>query len=526
MRKLSTQIFLAQLVILTAATAIGFALFATDARSRLDAEYQARAAAIAETVAEIPAVQDCMASDDPACQPDLQSLALAIAKRTGAAYVVLIDTQRIRHTHPVPALIGQKVSEPIVALDGKVHLGTDDGATGVNANARVPLYSSADVLVGEVSVGITEVSVSHELVQRLPGYAVWFAVMFAIGTVASFVFASILKRRTFGLELHEIARLLQEREATLHGIREGVVAVDPAGRLTVVNDEATRLLELPSHAVGRRVVDVVRNGAVRDILTGREPLIDELLLTSDRWMIVNRMPVLLDRRPHGAVITVQDRTTLEGLSRELAGQRSLTDSLRAQQHEFSNRLHAIAGLLELGRTVEALSFVHEISGTAADLDQTLREHIASPQIVGLLLGKAAEASERGMVLTLAAGTALGPDPHHVQALTTVLGNLIDNALDALAEIEAPRIVEVEIVETPQSIYLRVSDNGPGVAPEHAHHIFDNGFTTKHGSPVRHGGLGLSLVETAIRRLGGTVEVSEGPGATFTVVIPVDQVVDA
>ncbi|MGN6324576.1 ATP-binding protein [Pseudolysinimonas sp.] len=518
-RKLSSQIFLAQLVILTIATVVGFALFAAGARSRLDEEYQARAAAIAETVAQIPFVQDCMASNDPACQPDLQTFALATAKRTGASYVVLIDTQRIRHTHPVPGLIGQKVSEPIVALDGKVHLGTDNGATGVNANARVPLYSSARVLIGEVSVGITEVSVSRQLSEQLPGYALWFAVMFAIGTIASFAFARFLKRRTFGLELDEIARLLQEREATLHGIREGVVAVDPSGRLTVVNDEAERLLTLPAGATGRRVHDVVPAGAVRDILDGSDPLVDELLMTSDRWMIVNRMPVILDRRPHGVVVTVQDRTMLESLTRELAGERSFTESLRAQQHEFSNRLHAIAGLLELGQADEALRFVHEISGTAADLDKTLREHIASPQIVGLLLGKAAEAGERGITLSVDPDSRLGRAPHHVQALTTVLGNLIDNAFDALADTDAPRIVDLDLVETPQSVYVRVSDNGPGVDPDDAPHVFRNGFTTKRGSRVRHSGLGLHLVRTTVERLGGTVELSGGTGATFTVVIP-------
>lgn len=517
--KLSSQFLLAQLVILTLATAIGFTLFAVNARARLDDEYQARAAAIAQTVAEIPMVQDCMATDDPTCQPALQRLATSTAKRVGASYIVLIDTQRVRHTHPVPALVGKKVGEPIVALDGKVHLRVNDGSTGVSANARVPLYSSAHVLIGEVSVGITETSVSNELVQQLPGYAVWFAVMLALGTVASFVFASILKRRTFGLELHEIARLLQEREATLHGIREGVVAVGPTGLLTVVNDEAARLLELPELAVGRRVVDVLPPGAVREILTGTDPLTDELLLTSDRWMVVNRMPVQLDRRPHGIVVTVQDRTTLEALTQELAGERSFTDSLRAQQHEFSNRMHAVAGLLELGRDDEALRYVHEIHATAADLDQTLRRHIDSPQIVGLMLGKVAEASERGIHLTIGPNTRLGRSPVHVQALTTVLGNLIDNGFDALAGAPAPRTLEVEIVERPEAVRVRVSDNGPGVPDEVAPHIFRKGFTTKRGSLVRHSGLGLSLVQTTVQRLGGTVEVSDGPGATFTVTIP-------
>lgn len=134
-RKLSSQIFLAQMAILVASLAIAFVLFATTARDNLDHEYQARAAAIAESVAEIPAVQDCMATNDPACQSMLQSVATATAQRTGATYIVLIDNERIRHSHPNPALIGKRVSEPVVALDGHVHLGIDNGSTGVNASA-------------------------------------------------------------------------------------------------------------------------------------------------------------------------------------------------------------------------------------------------------------------------------------------------------------------------------------------------------------------------------------------------------
>ena len=518
-RKLSSQILLAQLAILMVATAVGFLLFATTVRTNLDQDYQARAAAIALSVAQNGSVQDCMASGAPSCQSALQDLATRTAKATGAAYVVLIDTHRVRHTHPHPDLIGQKVSEPLIARDGKVHLGTDSGATGINANARAPLYSTNGVFIGEVSVGITESSVSQEVLAQLPSYAVWFAVTFGIGTIASFGLASLMKRRTFGLELDEIARLLQEREATLHGIREGVIAVDPAGRMSVINDEATRLLHLPDGAVGRRVTDVVPHGPVHDLLTGISPVQDEIILTADHWLVMSRMPVILAGRPHGAVVTFQDRTALEGLARELDGERSFTESLRAQQHEFSNRMHAIAGLLELGHPDEALDFINEVRGTAADLDQTLRTHIGSPQIVGLLLGKAAEAGERGIELVIGDTTRLGEAPFRVQALTTILGNLIDNAFDALEGRPAPRRVRVEVIEAVDAIRVEVSDNGPGIPRRLTNDIFERGFTTRRRSLVRHSGLGLSLVRRAVEQANGTIEVSKGPGATFVVTIP-------
>lgn len=519
-RRLSSQILLAQLAILAVSMLIGFLLLAQTARANLDADFQARAAAIAQTFAGIPDVQNCLANGGPGCAATVQSLASQTMTRTSAAYVVVIDRNRVRHSHPDPALIGKKVSEPLVAADGKVHMGTNSGSTGPTANARVPLYAPASsAIVGEVSVGIRESSVGQELLRQLPAYAAWFVLAMAIGAVASFGLASLLKRRTFGLELDEIARLLQEREATLHGIREGVIAIDPGGRISVVNDEAQRLLRLPEGARGRLLVDVLLPGPLRETLTGTTEVKDAIVITDDHCLVVNRMPVSLGGRAHGAVFTLQDRTELVGLTRELDGERSFSESIRAQQHEFSNRMHAVSGLLELGRTQEALEYLNEIRGTTADLDATLRSHIGSPMIVGLLLGKAAEANERGIDLVIAPDTELGEAPERVQALTTVLGNLIDNAFDALAAAPAPRRVVVSVVETAESVTVRVSDNGPGVPSTELPRIFESGYTTKRGSLARHGGLGLSLVHSTATKLGGSVTVSGGPGAVFTVVLP-------
>jgi two-component system CitB family sensor kinase len=519
MRKLSSQIFVAQLVILTVSMAVGFALFARAERHHLDTEYEQRAASIAETVAGVPAIRSCMADERPGCAATIQGFATETQHQTGALYVVVIDMNRVRHSHPIPALIGQQVDEPIVVRDGRVHLRIDNGRLHASANARVPLYGPNGALVGEVSVGYPETSAYRALVHELPSVAVWFAIALGIGALAAWGLARRLKHRTFGLELDEIARLLQEREATLHGIREGVVAFDKDGRINVVNDEAQRLLHLPVDAVGRRLDEVLPDGRLRDVLAGHGAKQDDIVFTDDFCLVINRMPVTFGGRPNGAVVTLRDRTEMSALLRELDGERSLTESLRAQQHEFANRMHAVAGLLELGRTDEALSYVTEIRGTAAEFDNTLRTHIATPQIVGLLLGKAAEASERGIELVISPETWLGDTPTKVQALTTIVGNLVDNAFDALAGVPAPRRVTVEIVEDPTQVTVTVTDNGPGVAPDIAPLIFQDGFTTKPEAPGRHGGLGLALVHRLVVRLHGSIDVSDGPGARFTVRLP-------
>ena len=519
MRKLSSQIFVAQLVILTVTMAVGFALFANAERNHLDSHYESRAASIAETVAAVPAIRSCMALERPGCAATIQRFATATQRQTGASYVVLIDMNRVRHSHPDRTLIGKRVEEPIVTRDGKVHVRTDNGSTGPSANARAPLYGPNGAMVGEVSVGMPESSVSSALWHELPSFAVWFAIALGVGALASWGLARRLKHRTFGLELDEIARLLQEREATLHGIREGVLAFDKDGRINVVNDEAQRLLHLPVNVVGSRLDEVLPDGRLRDVLEGRGTKQDDIVFTDDFCLVINRMPVTFAGRPHGAVVTLRDRTEMSALLRELDGERSLTESLRAQQHEFSNRMHAVAGLLELGRTDEALCYVTEVRGTAAEFDNTLRTRIATPQIVGLLLGKAAEASERGIEFVISPETWLGDTPEKVQALTTIIGNLVDNAFDAVATGPAPRHVELEVVEEPTHVTVTVADNGPGVAPGTEELIFQDGYSTKPVSDGRRGGLGLALIHRLVVRLHGSIEVSAGPGAVFTVQLP-------
>jgi two-component system CitB family sensor kinase len=353
----------------------------------------------------------------------------------------------------------------------------------------------------------------------VPGLVGYLALALAVGVAAAYLLARRLKRQTFGLELDEIAHLLQEREATLHGIREGVIAFDADGRVTVVNDEAQRLLGLPVGAVGDRLEERIPEGRLREVLTDDSTRPDDIVFTDDHCLIVNRMPVCLAGTSHGAVVTLRDRTEITGLLRELDGARGLTDSLRAQQHEFANRMHAVAGMLELGMPDDALQFVLEVQGTAVDFDNTLRTHIGAHQIVGLLLGKGAEASEHGIELVIDPRTRLGEAPEKVQALTTILGNLIDNAFDALASVPPPRRVTVAVVEDDDEVSVVVSDNGPGVPSGSRELVLQDGYSTKSSTPGRARGLGLALVHRQVTRMGGSIEVAEGPGACFSVRLP-------
>ena len=524
MRKLSSQIFVGQVAILVATMLVGFVLFAREERSQLDLQYQQRALSIAESVAAIEQVQECLTPGAAPCGNLVQTVAERVTAQTGAAYVVVIDLNRIRHSHPDPALIGKPVGEPIAVLDRQPHLGgIDAGQTGRSANGKAPLFAADGRLVGEISVGIHESSVSAALWNVLPGYAVWFAVALASGAFASWLLARRLKRRTFGLELDEIAKLLHEREAVLHGIREGMIAFDRAGRITMLNDEARRLLALGQTGIGNWIEDIVPPGRLRDVLSGRIDGKDEVVLTDEYCLAVNRMPVVLAGRVYGSVVTLRDRTELSGLLRELDSVKGLTDALRAQQHEFANRMHTVAGLLELGEPDEALSYLTDLSGAEAEFTEALRARIASPLLVGLILAKSAVAAERGIELELARESWLGDVPAKSQALTTILGNLIDNALDAVGAARGPGdgTVRVVLLEEEDRILIEVSDNGPGIAEADVASVFVDGYSTKPAAGSMRRGLGLALVHRLVQRLGGEIGVTAGPGAVFTVVLPAE-----
>lgn len=515
MRRLSSQIFAANVVILLVTTALGFVLLGQSARTRLDHEFEMRAATIALAVSAMPEIRSCMTVEAPGCAALVERLANETAARTGASYVVIIDMNRVRHSHPYAALVGQKVSEPIVTIDGQVHTGINNGNTGRSANGKAPLYGTNGQMVGEVSAGIRESSVSAALWQVLPSYAAWLLVALAVGALASWLLARRLKRRTFGLELDEIVKLLQEREATLHGIREGVIAFDNEGRVSLINDEAQRLLGLGAVS-GSRLADVMTPGPLFATLTSSENSPDEVVYTDDLCLVINRMPVVIGSERQGSVVTLRNETEITALANQLTGERSLTESMRAQQHEFANSMHVVAGLLELGNVDDALDYLLEVRGSAAEFDLTLRERIRAPHLIGLLLGKVAEADERGIELIIDPRSDVGESPRGARVLVTIIGNLLDNAFDAVAGQPPPRRVTLVVVDDGE-VHIVVSDNGPGVAPGMVQRIFEHGVTTK--PRERGGGTGLALVQRLVTRRHGTIHVDPGPGARFEVRLP-------
>ncbi|GAA2457090.1 sensor histidine kinase [Streptomyces lavendulocolor] len=512
-----SQVLLMQLAIVVGVTVLATGLFLAPLSAQLDDQAMRRALAIAETTASSRVAEELTRTPPSATGP-VQTEAERIRTATGAEYVVIMDRRGVRWSHPDPVQIGRVVStDPSEALAGRDVMEIDDGTLGRSARGKVALRDAAGGIVGAVSVGIEYDSVRARLLAAIPGLLAYAGGALAVGALAAYLISRRLQRRTHDLAFSDISALLAEREAMLHGIREGVVALDRAGRIRLLNDEAQRLLGVGPEAAGRSLEAALGPGRTTDVLAGRVSGEDLVTVRGHRVLIANRMPT----DDGGAVATLRDRTELERLGRELDSTRGLIDALRAQDHEHANRMHTLLGLLELEMHEEAVEFVTEVVGVHRATAEQVTEKVRDPLLAALLVGKATVAAERGVPLRLAPGTLLPDRLVEPRELVTVVGNLVDNAVDAAAGSAEP-LVEVELRAEGRTVVLRVTDSGPGVPPERRELVFTEGWSTK-DLPAHGGrrGLGLAMVRRLAERQGGTARVARAPGggAAFTVVLP-------
>ncbi len=511
------------LIVLSCVVLAGSAAVSLQQRQIRDA-YTEQMLAVATNAATLPDVVE--AYEQPGGPgDDLQDLANLLQEASKVSFVVFLDADGIRLSHPDPALIGSpSTTSAAEVLEGKPFVGTQTGTLGPSLRAKMPIRDSADRIVGAVSVGVVESELDDDFTEDVPWLAAWLGGAAVLGSVGSYLLTRLVRRRISGLEPDEIARLLQAREAMLHGIREGVVAVDERGRVALVNDEACRLLDLDGAeadrggggVVGSRAADVLDPAALA-LLEAGDDAVDAPLLVGERVLLASRTPALVHGRRVGRVLTVRDRTELSGAVRELDGERSLTSTLRAQAHEFSNHLHVLRGLLELGRTADAAALIDRLGGGGRLLSGAGLGGVEDASVSALLMAKAALARERGaeLVVTPASRVAEGAGDD----VLTVLGNLVDNALDAAGQ-GGRVVVEVRTGADGGGV-LAVDDDGPGVPEALREEVFRVGVTTKAGGGGHHGqGIGLALVARIAARRGGSAAVTRSAlgGARVEVVL--------
>lgn len=477
------------------------------------------ALAIARTLADSPDVKRGL-QHSPENSP-IQSVADAVTRRNDLLFAVVTNMQGVRYSHPNNTLLGKRfIGEDIrPALEGKENVAVNHGVLAEALRVFTPVYNDQRQQIGVVAIGISLNKVDEQISRSRWG-AIWAIVFSALmGTLGTWGLVHLLKRILFGLEPYEISSLFEQRQAMLQSLKEGVIAVDSEGRVTMINHAARQILLLPAGSTDEpRHMPML--ASLRRVSQTGKALQDQEIDCNGRLLLCNTFPVRSQSAVIGAISTFRDKTEVRQLMQRMDGMVSYVDALRTHSHEFMNKLHVILGLLHMKRYDKLEEYVIQTAQNYQTDIGAIQNKIKSPVIAGFLLGKINRAKEAGFTLTLAEECQVPdtPNTEQVTVLITVLGNLIENALDAMT---GQPEGEVGLLMHYQNGWLscEISDDGPGIAPERLEHIFTKGFSTK----GENRGVGLFLARQQLEKLGGEIAAESEPGVftQFFVQIPWD-----
>jgi two-component system sensor histidine kinase DcuS len=518
--KLSTTVTLMVCCVTGSMLALVFALWFWQVSNAARDNLQATALAVARTLANAPEIKHGLAI--PTTSGSIQPLTQAVIARNDLLFAVVTDMQGIRYSHPNPALIGQRfIGDDLQpALYGKENTAINHGVLGLAMRVFTPVYDSQHKQTGVVVVGISLSKVDAQI--NRSRWSVLWTLLFTVvvATLGIWRLVHVLKRVLLGLEPYEISALYKQRQAMLESLKEGVIATDAEGRVTLLNNAARRMLFTdttdPEHTADNAILmtllqEVVRTGVA---IPDRELGCNGLLLLS------NTVPVRSQGVVIGAISTFRDKTEVSQLLQRLDGMVNYVDALRTTSHEFMNKLHVILGLLSMKSYDKLEEYVLQTAHNYQRDIGAIQHRIKSPVVAGFLLGKINSAKERGFVVTLAEQSQVPDNPNEkqVMVLVTVLGNLIENAFDAMSD-QAEGEVSLLLHSMNGWLVCEVSDDGPGIPAAHLPLIFNKGFSTKGDNR----GVGLFLASQQLHDLGGTLTVESEPGVftQFYVHLPWD-----
>ena len=485
-RSLAGQAIALQILVIAVVVLAGSALALFDARNDGDAAARQQVLGIATALADSPSTAAAIQSGR--ATETLQPVTEAVRKNTDIAFITIMAPDRTRFTHTDPTQIGGKYIGTIEpALRGETFTEVYTGTLGPSIRAVAPVRDGTGRIVGLVSAGILQQSLADRWRSQVPTIVAVSLGALAIALVGVWAIRRRLLRQTHGLRPDELRVMYEHHDAILHSVSEGLIVLDRNG-VALANDEARRLLALPPGPVDR-------SDLPEFLRTYNPGARDEVHVTQDRVLVVNRSPVTdkrtRDTRP-SEVVTIRDRTELQGALGELSSLKVLTDTLRSQAHEAANKLHTIVTMVEMGRADEAVKFATNELELSQQLVDRLSSAVGEPALVALLLGKTAQADERGIELTVTEETHLPSNADDLalsgQEMVTVLGNLIDNAMDA-CDREDPW-VEVTVSQDDGTLLIRVADSGPGMDAGTFEKAMQRGYSTKSGSDAEQHGLGL------------------------------------
>ncbi|KDE25864.1 histidine kinase [Bacillus safensis FO-36b] len=476
----------------------------------------------ARTVAEMNEVKQALA-DQTKERDRLQHAIEEIRIIQDADYIVVMDMDHVRLTHPVKTRIGQRSEgtdeEP--AFAEHIYFSEAEGELGTAIRAFYPVKDDQFNQTGVVLVGRTLPSMADILGEMKRDILMILLLTLSFGLVGSFLLARHIKQQMFKLEPHEIVRMLEERTATFHSINEGVIAIDNQHMITIFNEKAKQIFGVTGDVVGRNIWDVLSDTRLPEIIDRAEPVYNEEIHMSGKRIMSSRIPIVMKKKIIGAVAIFQDRTEAAKLAEELTGVKNFVDGLRVQNHEHMNKLHTIAGLIQLGKADQALDLAFQTTEEQEHVTDFLHRVIEHDAVSGLLMSKIRRGKELGIMVEVDEHSCLRDFPERLDQhdMTKLLGNLIENAFASYDTVERDtKVISISIDQTEDVLAILIEDNGSGIEEEMIPSIFDKGFT--HGKEGGTG-YGLYIVKTIIDKGMGSVEVTSsiGIGTTFSIEFP-------
>ncbi|CAH0234632.1 Sensor protein CitS [Peribacillus sp. Bi96] len=498
-------------------------IFINILESNLKQETGEKALSVAQTISLLPEIHQAFRTDNPSVI--IQPMAEKIRRQIDAEFIVIGDENEKRLSHPDPNLIGKKMvgGDNAEVWNGKSIITESTGTLGPSIRGKSPIMADGKV-IGVVSVGYLQNDIEKE-VSSIQRKIVWTISFILIGGLLIAFFISInIKKAILGLEPKEIAWMFQEKHAILESIHEGIIAIDVHGKITVVNETAHKFLHIPKDVElrGRKIEEVITHTHLLDVVSTAQAEYDQEFMIDGEIFLASRIPILNKHgEVIGAVASLRNKSELSNLLQELSHVKAYAEGLRAQTHEYSNRLYTLLGLIQLESYKEAIDFISKEVDVTQGFIHFLMKEVPDPIIAGFILGKVSLASELKIDFTVDRESSFKDIPSEINRdlLVTIIGNLINNAFEAVRDQREGKKVSLFVTDLGKELIIEVEDNGKGMDPEIAEQIFLNGFTTK--SHQTNSGIGLSLVQEAIDGLGGSITFStkEAEYTIFTVAIP-------
>lgn len=475
---------------------------------------------LSQIVALMPTIIEAFETDNPS--RTIQPVVEQIRKKTGAEFIVVGNAEGIRYSHPNTAKIGKRMigGDSQRAIEkGESYISEARGSLGLSMRGKSPIINDAGEIIGVVSVGFLAKDIDNQVVKVLSKELVISLVVLLASLLGSYLLSRSIRNDMLGLEPHEITTLYKEKNAVLHSVQEGILSIDQQGMITSMNQRAKTLLGINGSVRHTKVEGLFPSSQLFEVLETGEPQIDKEITWRGKIIIVSCTPIFDKKSVRGVVALFREKTEIEQMINKLSEMKTYSEELRAQTHEFTNKLYVLSGLLQLGEYEEAIIMIQGETSELEFQNQIVFQQIKDTKVQVILLGKLGKASEKKILFEIDSESYIEKLPEHIHLsqLTLILGNIIDNAFEAVYGISEP-VIKFFATDLGEDIIFEVSDNGTGIADDDLPSLFERGFTSKEGENPR--GYGLSNANRAVKELGGIIEIQNGNENTvFTVYLP-------